>query len=142
MAAAFPVALQAIAADIDKDVCASAVTACAALLKTGGPAACPRELWGERGLMAAIGQVLSLSYTSSPQSKSAPSILEPCCIWLHQHAWEGKRCSRLAGLPHTHVGYVSCGASGASWQPLARCLPAACCASSAVCQTQSRCSSL
>ena len=58
-------------ADLDKDVSASALSACAALLKAGGQTTCPRALWGESGLMTAIGQGrMFLFYTSTPCSKA------------------------------------------------------------------------
>ena len=55
--AAFPLLLTAIRSDHDKEAAAAAVAGCAALLKAGGLANCPPELWGETGLMQAIGLV-------------------------------------------------------------------------------------
>ena len=57
MDAAFPLLLTAIRSDHDKEAAAAAVAGCAALLKAGGLANCPPELWGETGLMQAIGLV-------------------------------------------------------------------------------------
>ena len=56
--AAFPLLLTAIRSDHDKEAAAAAVSGCAALLKAGGIANCPPELWGNTGLMQAIGLVI------------------------------------------------------------------------------------